>query len=353
MSQLECNLEIYRRYLTDEAKIMAVVKADAYGHGDVAVSKKLSQIGVDLFAVSNIDEAIILRESGIKGEILVLGYTPVELAPELLKYDITQALLSEAYAEQLLSFSSEIKCQFAIDTGMNRIGVKVEESAEVIKKYATRCNLNGFFTHLCAADSIESDDLMFTNRQIRKFEHLMDIISDLNLQYIHCLNSAGGFYQSPNCKCDNIVRLGIVMYGLRYNQKIKLPEGIQPVLTWKTVVSLVKTIERGECVGYGRSFCAEQKMKIATLPVGYADGYNRQLSNRGYVMIKGQKARIVGRVCMDQTMVDVTHIEGVLEGDEVTLIGNGIDADTLASMVGTIGYEIVCSISKRVPRIYI
>ncbi len=353
--QLKNNLDTYRSVLPENAEIMAVVKADAYGHGDDRIAVELNSLGVSLFAVSNIDEALLLRRAGVIGEILILGYTPVELAGELLKYDITQTLLSQEYAEKLLTYSDKIKCQFALDTGMNRIGLDTKDAercADIIRKYSERCVLNGIFTHLSSADGENVDDIEYTKAQLKRFEGIAELVTDLGLQYIHCFNSAGGLYYNAKTKYNGIVRLGIVLYGLKPDSKNLLPEGIRPVLTWKTVVSHVKTIESGECVGYGRSFVSDKEMKIATLPTGYADGYDRRLSNIGYVMIKGKKARIVGRVCMDQMMVDVSDIDEVFAGDEAVLMGDGISADEMANMIGTIGYELICAISKRVARIY-
>ncbi len=359
LEQLIKNLDIYRSALPEKSEIMAVVKADAYGHGDLVISRKLMEYGIRNFAVSNIDEAIRLRDCGITGDILILGYTPTSNVKHLIEYDITQTILSEEYAKELYGSNlGRIKVQFAIDTGMNRIGLDADdlEGAEaVIREYYDKFDVKGVFTHLATADSDSDEGRSFTNEQIDKFSKLIKRISDLQLGQIHCLNSAGGiFHKTP---FHNIVRLGIIMYGLRPDYNNELPIGIKPILTWKSVVSMVKEIDSGETVGYGRSYMAEKKMKIATIPTGYADGYNRLLSSKGYVIINGKRANIVGRVCMDQMMVDVTHIPDVKLGDEVILLGQSgeelITADDMAQLIGTIGYEIVCGISKRVPRMYI
>lgn len=359
LSQLIKNVEIYRSQLPCDTEIMAVVKADAYGHGDLRVAKKLSDHGFRLLAVSNIDEAIRLRDYGIGGEILVLGYTPIENASQIAEYDITQTVLSEDYAEALKnSFSGEIKVQFAIDTGMNRIGLDADDpdgAEKVIRKYAKIFKVTGMFTHLCVADADSEESRLFTDEQLHKFNNVAERVADLGLEQVHCLNSAGGIYH--NSKFHNIVRLGIIMYGLKPDYTNILPSGIQPVLTWKSVVSMVKDVFPEETVGYGRAFKADKKIKLATIPTGYADGYNRLLSNKGYVIINGKRAAIVGRVCMDQMMVDVTNIADVKMGDEVILLGKSgcesVTADDMAHLIETIGYEIVCNISKRVPRVYI
>ncbi len=353
-SWVEINLAAIRRNYTTYRKhaslpLMAVVKADAYGHGDVEVAHVLQTQGCGDFAVSNIEEAIKIREAGIKGQILILGYTPIDCAGLLKQYDITQALLSEDYARQIAG--QGVKAQFAIDTGMNRIGLDADDPKEcerIIRQYQTQFELTGLFTHLCVADT--PSEQAFTSGQIEKFKTVAESVQDLHLPFIHCMNSAGGLWQKPY---GNLARLGIVLYGLKPDYGNQLPDGISPALQWKSVISLVKTLRIGETVGYGRTFTAQKEMRIATIPTGYADGYNRLLSNRGFVLIHGKKAPLVGRVCMDQITVDVTEIPEAQFEDEVTLLGDGFTADDMGKMIGTIGYEIVCGISKRVSKIYL
>lgn len=334
-------------------KIMAVVKADAYGHGDIQIARVLQSEGVRLFAVSNIEEALTLRTSGITGEILILGYTPAECSELLVEHNITQALLDENYAA--LMADRGVKAQFAIDTGMNRIGLDADEPEYcevVIRRYFDRFQLTGMFTHLCVADMNTEDCNRFTEQQIKKFSDVAKKVDNLNLPYVHCMNSAGGlFHRTNKSNIDEIIRLGIVLYGLKPDYINELPTGIKPALKWKSVIAMIKSVHSGESIGYGRTFIAEHEMKVATVPTGYADGYRRELSNKGRVEISGRKAAVVGRVCMDQIMVDVTEL-AVECGDEVTLIGEHYTADDMANDIGTIGYEIVCGISKRVPRIY-
>lgn len=351
LKQMKSNYEIYKSLQPKEREIMAVVKADAYGHGDKEVTEALDSIGVKHFAVSNIDEAIHVRNM-TDGEILILGYTPIDMAEELVKNNITQVLLSEEYAEALFSTGQPVKCQLAIDTGMRRIGVNaddLDECERVIRKYKNR--LTGLFTHLCVADTPEQDE--FTERQIQKFEAVCGRVSDLNL-LCHCMNSAGGLWHTAR---SAFARLGIILYGLKPDYMNELPEGIAPVLSWKSVVSMVKDVKPGDTIGYGRSYTVEEPMRVATVSTGYADGYSRLLSNKGWVLIEGRKAPIVGRVCMDQMMVDVSGIDGINIGTEVVLVGRSgdetITADDLAHIYGTIGYEIVCGINKRVRREYI
>lgn len=357
LNQLKENYNAYRECYSKNPWIMPVVKADAYGHGAVECAKCLQELAASNFAVSNIYEAIQLREAGIYGQILVLGYTSLEDVDKLINYDITQTIISEEYGVALFGKQRRIKCHVAIDTGMNRIGIDSDE-IDLCERYIRECceklDVTGIFTHLCVADSNNVVDCDFTQKQIEKFKKVCDAVKDLNIPYIHCANSAAGLWYNHG---GNLVRLGIVLYGLKPAYHKVLSKSIQPVLEWKSVVSMVKKVYPGEYIGYGRTFYVEHEMKVATISAGYADGYNRRLSNKGYVLIKGCKAKVVGRICMDQFMVDVTNISGVKMGDEVTLLGRSgdkiITADDMAELIGTIGYEVVCNISKRVPPIYI
>ena len=364
LSQLRANYEIYKKSLKRNVEIMAVIKADAYGHGDVQVARMLSGLGVNLFAVSNIDEAVGLREAGVKGEILILGYSSPVYAQTLCDLDLTQAVVSEVYAAQLANTGFPVKCQFAIDTGMNRIGINADDEKhceQVIRNYTEKLKLNGFFTHLCVADSDDESDKEFTREQIAKFKAIADLVADLNFPYKHCFNSAGGLRYLDDSDYfsgfGDIVRLGIILYGLKPDISNFIPDGIAPALTWKSVLSMVKPAHAGEYIGYGRSFKVERESIIATVATGYADGLSRHLSNKGFVMINGQKAPIVGKICMDQTLVDVTDIPDVTMGMHAMLLGKSgqlvYNADDMAKDLGTIGYEVLCNISKRVQRFYI
>ena len=363
LDQIKQNYFIYKNSLQSDAEIMAVIKADAYGHGDAHIARWLSEQGCRLFAVSNIDEAVGLRNAGIKGEILILGYTSPKYAKTLSYLDLSQAIVSEEYAEALSQTGQRVKCQFAIDTGMNRIGLDGDNTSsceEIIRKYSDSLIVEGLFTHLCVADTDSEDAKEFTYGQIRKFKAVADAVADLKLPYVHCCNSAGGLYYLKNNSefevIGKIVRLGIVLYGLKPDADNQLPDGVRPAMTWKSVVSMVKNVHPGETIGYGRTFMVKKEMKVATVTTGYADGLNRLLSNKGFVMINGCKAPIVGRICMDQTLVDVTEIPDVKMGAEVVIIGESGDltytADDMAQDLGTIGYEVICNITKRVQRYY-
>lgn len=354
LTQIQKNFKIYQANISPTASVMAVVKADAYGHGDVEVARTLQQDGVNLWAVSNVEEACKLRDNGILGEILILGYTPIDFLGTVAENGITQAIISEEYAEAVLKANIKVKCQFAIDTGMNRIGLNADEPEKcikIIRDFAEFNNVDGIFTHLCVADSSDKNCKEFTKGQIGKFEAIADGLTDLNMNHIHCMNSAGGLWHTT--KYNSIARLGIILYGLKPDYSNVLPIGIKPALQWKSVISMVKSVNSGETIGYGCTFKTSKPMRIATVPTGYADGYNRMLSNKGHVIINGETAPIVGRICMDQFMIDVTDIPNVEMGTEVFLLSEKYNADDMANDIGTIGYEVVCDISKRVPRLYV
>lgn len=351
LSKIAANYCAYKDYVGCD--VMAVVKANAYGHGAVPVARKLQEIGVTQFAVATVDEGIELRDNGIDGLILILGYTPSTRFTDLERFNLSQGIISEQYAQILSESGAKVKVHIAIDTGMNRIGIKADDPEyceRFIRDCESRFNVEGVFTHLCVADTIEKESIDFTRTQIEKFDAVLESVQDLGIPYRHCINSAGGLnYKS---KHSNMDRLGIIMYGLLPDYNMKLPIEITPALTWKSTVTMVKTVQPGESISYGRTYIANKEIRIAIISTGYADGYNRMLSNTGHVLIREQSAPIVGRVCMDQFMVDVTEIDAV-PGDEVVLIDSkNYTADDMAESIGTIGYEVVCNISNRVPREY-
>lgn len=363
LDQIKANYLAYKQLLPTETEIMAVIKADAYGHGDVHIAKWLSSLGCNLFAVSNIDEAVGLREAGIGGDILILGYTSPKYARILCGQNLTQALVSEEYAEALMSTGYNVKSQFAIDTGMNRIGLDasdINSCINTIRKYDKKLDINGIFTHLCVADDNSEESIDFTETQISLFRKIANGIEDLHYKQIHCFNSAGGLFyineEESYSPLKDVVRLGIVLYGCKPDRANKLPDAIKPALSWKSQISMVKTVYPGETIGYGRTYSPIKISKIATVTTGYADGLNRHMSNRGFLLVNGYKAPIVGRICMDQTLIDVTDVPDIKMGDIVTILGNSGDisyfADDMANDLDTIGYEVLCDISKRVQRFY-
>lgn len=361
------NFNQIKKYVGNEVKIMCVVKADAYGHGVEYASRELEECGADWFAVSNIEEAIQLRKYGINKSILILGYTPVEMVEKLYNFNISQAILSYEYACKIIESCREkrvkIKGHIKLDTGMNRIGFPcqslddIEKSSEWIKSIynSPELKLEGIFTHFAVSD-LPNNGKGFTEFQFNNFMSLIHKLENKNvhIELKHCCNS-GGIIDYPEMKLD-MVRAGVILYGLSPSSDLKGKIDIKPSMELKTVISQIKKIKRGMTISYGRTFTALKDMVVATVPIGYADGYSRNLSNKSEMLVCGKRAHVLGRICMDQLMLDVTDIEGVKEGSEVTVFGcqgnENISVDELAKLIGTINYEIVCLIGKRVPRVY-
>ena len=343
------------------AEILAVVKANAYGHCDSEISSVLEKAGAGMFGVSNIEEALSLRAHGIKKPILILGYTPANVAGVLAENDISQCVYSAEYAE-LLSREAQkanvkIKIHIKLDTGMSRLGFDCrDDKLSGLEEALCSAKLDGFvtegiFTHFAVSDRDINNDDGFTAEQYNRFKRAVEFLEnkDIAFKYVHCCNSAASLLDKD--KTENLVRPGIILYGLSPSSDTVNAEEFIPVMTLKSVVSMVKEIKSGDTVSYGRTFKAEKNMKIATVSAGYGDGYPRLLSNKAYVIINGKKAPLIGRVCMDQMSVDVTDIDDVKMGDEVILFGKELPVGELAKICSTISYEIVCGISPRVPRI--
>lgn len=368
LNAIEHNYNVIRNKVADDTKVCCVIKADGYGHGAVELSQVYEKLGADFFAVSNIDEGIEIRKSGSKLPIVILGYTPVSEAKNLAAYNISQAVFSLEYAKELSEKCVEEDCickmHIKVDSGMSRIGFMCQEfprdeySIEEICEACCLPNLEveGLFTHFCVSDE-DAEGREFTNKQYENFIHVRDSLKKrgVDISVVHCSNS-GAIEDYPETCCD-MVRSGIILYGLAPSSKLADRLDLVPAMTLKTVVAFVKEVQKGATISYGRTFTADRKMKIATVPIGYADGFIRQNAKDGYMMVNGKKAKIVGRICMDQTMLDVTNIEDVKTGDEVVVFGTGENgeptADSLAENTGTINYETVCLVGKRVPRIYI
>lgn len=330
-------------------KLLVVIKANAYGHGALKVAEATCDIA-DYFAVATIEEAIQLREDNIKNPILILGYVSPEYFPELVKYDIEQTLFD--YESAVLLAKAGGKAHIAVDTGMGRIGFEPnDESVEIVKKISQLdgIKLEGIFTHFATADET---DKAFSHEQFNRFTSFVQKLEEngVNIPIKHVANSAT-IVDMPAFGLD-LVRSGIITYGLKPSDEVGDID-IIPALKLKTHVVYVKKVPKGTPISYGRTYVTDSERVIATIPVGYADGYPRALSNCGRVTINGCYAPIVGRVCMDQFMVDVTDIPNVKVGDTVGLIDEMIPADEIAKIEGTINYETVCKISDRVPRVYI
>ncbi len=359
LAALRFNLSKVKQLIGKDTKILAAVKADAYGHGMPEVSRALVDFGVDYLGVATSDEAITLRLSGIKIPVLIFGAIFKEEALPVISRGISQTVPSLEAARFLSATAGRLdktaRVHVKIDTGMGRLGVWHEEAVPFIKNIKRLKNLEieGIYTHLPSADD---EDESFTNRQLFCFNKLIEELENNNIliPLKHAANSMGVLrFKGSHL---NLVRPGLMIYGLYSNTKTPRPVELKPALSFRTRIIYLKEIPKGRPISYGRTYVTSRKTKVATLPVGYGDGYPRFLSNRAHVLVRGKRAPVIGRVCMDQTMVDVTGISGVRMRDDVVLIGpqerQAVTAEELADMGDTISYEIVCGISKRVPRRY-
>lgn len=357
------NIREIRRITGKSAEIMGVVKADAYGHGVMEVAKTLLENGASRFAVSMLDEAIQLRRAGIEVPILILGYTDPRRANEIIENDVTQSVfshdLAQALSDEAVRQGKKVKIHIKIDTGMSRIGFlpgynAVKNVVEISR--LPNIIIEGLFTHFATADEKNRE---YTNTQ---FERFMSICCELqrigiHIPVKHCANSAA-IIEYPEMHLD-MVRPGIILYGMYPSDDVnKAKIDLKPAMTLKANVIMVKEVEKNTSISYGRIFTTGRTSKIATIPIGYADGFNRMLSNKGKVLINGEFAPVVGRVCMDQCMVDITDIGSSVEvGDEVVLIGaqgqNNITAEDVAQTIGMINYELACIVGKRIPRAFV
>ena len=339
---------------------LAVVKADGYGHGDVAVAKAVAQ-KVTGYAVATLDEAVNLRENGVKKPILVLGYVDPYEFDILVSHEIT-ATVFDVETAQLLADAARVQkkqahCHIKVDTGMRRIGLEPDENGIAIVKQITalkELSADGIFTHFAASDETDKTSAEHQFKLFTDFTGRLEK-EGIHFTYRHCANSAA-VIDMPQVDLD-MVRLGIAMYGMYPSDEVKKEKvELFPALDLKSHITMVKEIPAGEKVSYGGTFTTTRTTKLATVSVGYGDGYPRALSSKGYVLVRGQKAPIVGRVCMDQMMVDVTDIENVTRADIVTLIGKDGDAEItveeIAALAGTFNYEFVCDLGKRIPRSY-
>lgn len=351
------NIETVRR--KTGTAVMAVVKADAYGHGAVPVAQHLRDI-CSFFGVSSAAEALELRQAGLDNPILILGHTPVDAFPLVVEQEIRPAIFrwedALALSEEAQRQGKTAKFHFAVDTGMSRIGFQAEEdAAELCCRIAGLPGLcpEGLFSHFATADCA---DLSKAREQARKFDWFCDLLKQRGLEIpIRHMNNSAGLMNFTDQY--DMVRCGIVTYGLYPSPEVDpklLP--LKPALSWHSHVSHVKTLPAGREVSYGGLYVTREDTRVATIPVGYADGYWRSLSGRFYVLIHGRRAPILGRVCMDQLMVDVTHIPQTQPGDPVTLVGHDgdevITVEQIAGEAGSFNYEFICGISRRVPRVY-
>lgn len=358
------NVSAMKRNIAKDTKILAVIKTDAYGHGAIPIAKELENMDdVFGFAVATAEEALDLRKNDIRKPILILGYTFPGNYEELIKNHISMAIFREDSLLEIAQVAKNIgqtaSVHIKVDTGMGRIGVRPDdEGISFAGKILENKNLylEGVFTHFAKADEANKD---FTFEQIRKFNEFAEKIEEnfgYSIPMKHASNSAG-IIDIKEANMD-LVRAGIILYGLWPSDEVSRQEiYLKPALSLYSTIVFLKEIEEGTSVSYGGKFVADKKMKVATIPVGYGDGYPRSLSGKGYVLINGKKAPILGRVCMDQFMVDVTHIEDAKMGDKVTLIGTDmsecITVEELGELADKFNYEFVCGLSKRIPRTFV
>ena len=360
LANLGHNVQALREAMPNGCALMAVVKGNAYGHGDVGVARHLNQMGITAFAVAAIDEGIRLRKHGVKGRILVLGYTVPERATELARYHLSQTVADHDHAQRLNAVGKRISVHIKVDTGMNRLGESCEHVSEIASIFSrSNLSIDGIFTHLSYSDSLKPESIALTDRQVRNIYRLLEVLRQqgLTLPKVH-IQSSYGLLNYPDLRCD-YARVGIVLYGALSSpdDETKLQLDLRPVLSLKARVALVRTVAAGESIGYGRQFITERDTRIAVLPIGYGDGVPRSLSGgKGHALIHGCPAPIIGRVCMDQLMVDVTELPGVERGDVATLIGRDgsaeITVEQAAADAGTIANELLSRLGSRVERVF-
>jgi alanine racemase len=354
------NLAEVRRLIGPDVKICPAVKADAYGHGAVEVSRALLKHGVAMLGIATVEEGIELRTAGIDSPLLLLGCVLPEDIPDILTYNITATVCDFEFAGALSRKASaegkRAKIHIKVDTGMGRIGVQADKAVDFALTLSRMPGLEieGIFTHFPCADE---SDLNFTLNQIRQFR---DIVEKIELAGVHIpikhTSNSGAILNVPEAHMD-MVRPGIMLYGLYDSPYGRDRVNLLQAMTLKTKIVFLKKLPPGCGVSYGRTFVTSRHTVVATIPVGYGDGYNRGLSNRAWALVHGRRVPVIGRVCMDQTMLDVTDVPNVCVGDEVVLYGKQgseeIRIEEIASLLGTISYEVVCAVSKRVPRVYL
>ncbi len=364
LSALRYNYSQLKKVVSGQCGILAVVKADAYGHGFMDISCELDNMGITAFGVAFLAEGIQLRKAGIDRPILLLGGIYPGQEKKCIGFNISTAVFSIEQARVLNHVAGKLyrkaKIHLKVDTGMGRLGIFHQDAPDFFRelKGLRHLELEGIISHFASADELDEDGRLFTERQSRIFADVVDMARNEGLppRYVHLANSAAAFsLKLPFC---NLIRPGIALYGALPSPDFEGEMDLKPVMSLKSRVAMLKWVDPGTCISYGRRFVAPRKTLMASVPVGYADGYCRALTNKGEALVKGRRARVAGTVCMDWIMLDVTEVPDVAVGDEVTLLGcdgagNCVHAEELAEWAGTIPYEIFCGISKRVPRVYI
>jgi len=364
LAALYHNFKVIRTAIPRETEILAVVKADAYGHGFMDISRELEHLGVNAFGVAFLAEGIQLRKSGIDKPVLLLGGVYPGQERKCIGYNISTVVFTLDQARALNQAAGKlfrkVQVHLKIDTGMGRLGIQYTDVPAFLQELRKLPNiaLEGLMSHFASADELDEQGRHFTRLQAERFEWVLAEARKAGFtpRYVHIANSAGALLRNiPGC---NLVRPGIALYGAIPSSDFQGKLDLKPVLRLKSRIAMLKWVDPGTTISYARRFTAGSKTLIASVPVGYADGYPRSLTNKGVALVRGQRARVAGTVCMDWIMLDVTGVAGVQVGDEITLIGrdaagNCIHAEELASAAGTIPYEIFCGISKRVPRVYL
>ncbi|WBY64354.1 alanine racemase [Thermocaproicibacter melissae] len=367
LDAVESNYRAIRSCLLPGTKVCCVVKADAYGHGAEQIAVLYEKLGADWLAVSNLDEAEQVRRVGVQLPILILGYTQPDRAKELAENRISQAVVGPEFAaalsEEAVKAGVTVNVHIQVDTGMSRVGFFYQNPARdvgAIDEMERACRLpglnpEGIFTHFASADEGEAG-ADYTRRQFACFTGAIERLAERGVRFSlrHCANSAAVF-DYPEMQLD-MVRPGIILYGMMPSGKIQNKVPLTPVMSLKSTVALVKSVPAGTCVSYGRRFTSSRETLVATVPIGYADGYLRRYGENACALVRGKRAPVIGRVCMDQLMLDVTDVPDVQTGDTVTLMGRdgeqAVTADEIAERTGTINYEIVCGVATRVPRVF-
>ena len=361
LDHLTHNYETIRRHVGERVKMLGVVKADGYGHGAVEIARRLEQLGAAYLAVSNIDECEELRDNGIRLPILMLGFTPADQTERILQLEMSQAVqsydIAKEFSDRALALGGKMTVHLKLDTGMGRLGFSCSEAhfdaslRDILRVLELPgLDIEGVFTHFSVSDEDTTESVEFTKLQHERFARMIEKVetqSGFRFQLHHCCN-AGGIASYPEWAWD-MVRCGIILYG---SGDLAEKMGMQPVMSLKTRVATIKDFVAGEPISYGRTYFTQRPSRIAVLPIGYADGLHRALSNQIEVLTPYGRAKQVGRICMDMCMIDVTDLPQLKVGDEIEVFGEHQLIETAAKQCGTISYELLCAVSKRVPRYY-
>ncbi len=361
LKNLAWNVGQLQGLLPASCKLMPAVKANAYGHGAVEISRALQKLGISDFCVASVEEGAVLREAGITGQILVLGYTPVSKIDGLCRYDLTQTIVDLDYARELSALGRRVFVHVGVDTGMHRLGEDCGSIEKILRIFRLpNLNVTGVFSHLCASDGVSEEEREFTETQIARFTEVVAALRQNGITGFrtHLFGSYGILNYSRSCgESYDYARAGIALYGVPSSpgDRVEAPVTLRPVLALKAKIACVKTLKKGESAGYGLAYTAKEERVIAVISIGYADGVPRALSGRGHVLIRGERAPVIGRICMDQMLVDVTGIAGAVPGETAVLIGSSgeetISAAELAAEADTISNEILSRLGSRLTRL--